>query len=140
LEPLYIRVHPSDNVAIIVNPEGVPSGAVFPNGFVSLEAVPQSHKIALSSLEPGEPVIRYGQVIGHATRALPAGSWVREDCLDLPTPPALSELALATAPPPDAPPLPEYTFEGYRNADGTYGGLCRPQDQGRDSAPLSERR
>lgn len=120
MEPLYIRVHPSDNVAIIVNPEGVPAGARFPNGFVSSEAIPQSHKIALAGLEPGEPIIRYGQVIGHATRALPAGSWVREDCLDLPVPPALSALALATAPPPDAPPLPEYTFEGYRNLDGTY--------------------
>ena len=119
MEPLYIRVDPADNVAIIVNPDGVAAGAEFPNGFAAAEAIPQSHKIALARIAAGEPVVRYGQVIGHATRELPAGSWVREDGLDLPIPPALDELLLATSPPPAAAPLPGYTFEGYRNADGT---------------------
>lgn len=119
MEPLYIRVDPADNVAIIVNPEGVAAGAEFPHGFVSSEAIPQSHKIALARIAAGDPVVRYGQVIGHATRELPPGSWVREDCLDLPIPPALADLLLATSPPPAAAPLPGYTFDGYRNADGT---------------------
>lgn len=121
MEPLFIRVHPSDNVAIIVNPEGVTANARFGDGFTSAEAIPQSHKIALAELNIGDPVIRYGQVIGHATRELRSGSWVREDCLNLPIPPALSELALATAPPPTAEPLLGYSFEGYRNPDGTVG-------------------
>ncbi|MFN9083872.1 MAG: UxaA family hydrolase, partial [Acidobacteriota bacterium] len=97
MEPLYIRVHPNDNVAIIVNPEGVPPGARFADGFVSSEAIPQSHKNALAALDPGPPVIRYGQIIGHATRPLPAGSWVREDCLDLPIPPPAASAAARAA-------------------------------------------
>ena len=38
-----------------------------------------------------------------------------------PQPPALDDLPLATRPAPDRPPLEGYTFEGYRNADGTVG-------------------
>src|SRR5258706_594977 len=30
--PRFVQVHPSDNVAIIVDPEGLPAGAVFPSG------------------------------------------------------------------------------------------------------------
>ena len=41
--------------------------------------------------------------------------------IELPRPPALDELPLATATPAPLPPLAGYTFEGYRNADGTVG-------------------
>jgi galactarate dehydratase len=121
VEPLYIRVNERDNVAIIVNPEGLPAGAAFSGGLVLAEPIPQAHKVALRSLEAGEPVVRYGQVIGHAARPIEAGSWVREDLLDLPAAPPLDQLPLATAVPPPPEPLEGYTFEGYRNADGSVG-------------------
>ncbi|HWB98479.1 MAG TPA: SAF domain-containing protein, partial [Bryobacteraceae bacterium] len=121
MEPLYIRVNERDNVAIIVNPEGLPAGAAFSGGLVLAEPIPQAHKVALRSLEAGEPVVRYGQVIGHAARPIEAGSWVREDLLDLPAAPPLDQLPLATAVPPPPEPLEGYTFEGYRNADGSVG-------------------
>ena len=35
--PLYIRVHPNDNVAIVVNDGGLGVGAVFPDGLVLRE-------------------------------------------------------------------------------------------------------
>jgi len=109
---MYIRVHPRDNVAIIVNPEG----------FVTArEHIPQAHKLALSDIAAKEPVLRYGSVIGHANRPIPAGSWVREEMLDMPVPPPLDELPLATAVPAPQPPLEGYTFEGYRNPDGSTG-------------------
>jgi galactarate dehydratase len=109
---MYIRVHPQDNVAIIVDPEGMVSGS---------ERIPQAHKMALSHLEPGQPVLRYGSVIGYANRSISAGSWVREEMLEMPVPPALDELPLATAIPPPQPPLEGYTFEGFRNPDGSTG-------------------
>src|SRR5215472_1025316 len=101
----YIRVHERDNVAIIVDPEGAPAGTEFSSGLVTGEHIPQSHKVALTDLNPGEPVIRYGEVIGTAKRAVRAGSWVREDLVALPAPP----------------PLAGYAFEGFRNADGSAG-------------------
>ncbi|MBI3209692.1 MAG: galactarate dehydratase [Candidatus Solibacter usitatus] len=117
----YVKVHPSDNVAIIVNTEGVPAGAMFAGGLSARESIPQSHKVALAAIAQGGPVVRYGQVIGRAARDLDAGQWVREEHLDLPVPPSLDDLPIATAVPAAMPPLPGYTFEGYRNRDGSVG-------------------
>src|SRR5580692_10262136 len=121
MNPLYIQVDSRDNVAIIANPEGLPEGAGFPSGLTLRERIPQSHKVALRALDKGDPILRYGQVIGYASRRIEPGSWVREDSLDLPKAPPLAELALATAVPAPLPPLTGYTFEGFRNADGSVG-------------------
>ena len=119
MNPLYIRVHPRDNVAIIVNPDGLAAGTRFPDGLTLAENVPQAHKVALKDLDRGESVIRYGQVIGSANRPTKAGSWVREELIDLPAPPPLDQLPLANAVPTSQPPLTGYTFDGFRNHDGS---------------------
>jgi galactarate dehydratase len=121
MEPLYIQVHARDNVAIIVNPEGLAAGTTFPSGLTLKERIPQSHKVALQEIADGEPVIRYGQVIGRAARPISPGFWVREETLHLPIAPPLDELPLATATPDPLPPLTGYTFEGFRNPDGSVG-------------------
>ena len=121
MEPRSIRVHPADNVAIVVHPEGLPAGATLPDGLVLQENVPQSHKVALHDIPTGAPILRYGTPIGFATRSVPRGSWVREELLTIPPAPELDELPLATAVPPPQPPLEGFSFEGYRNADGTVG-------------------
>src|ERR1039458_10210425 len=116
---MYIRVHSRDNVAILVAPQGAAAGAELPGGLIARENIPQSHKIALRDLAAAEPVLRYGQTIGLANRAIRAGSWVREEMLDLPAAPPLDALPLATAVPPALPPLEGYTFEGYPSPGGT---------------------
>ncbi|MBI3682441.1 MAG: galactarate dehydratase [Acidobacteria bacterium] len=121
MEPLSVKVHSRDNVAIIANPEGLPAGTAFRDGLTLAEHIPQSHKVTLKDFDAGEPVIRYGQVIGYLNRRLPAGWWVREEMLDLPAPPPLDELPIATAVPDPLPPLEGCTFEGYRNPDGSAG-------------------
>ena len=118
---MYIRVNPRDNVAIIVEPEGAAAGASLPGGLTVRERIPQAHKVALSGVAAGEPVVRYGHVIGLANRPIAAGSWVREELLDLPVAPPLDRLPLSTAVPAPLPPLEGYTFEGYRNSDGSAG-------------------
>src|SRR5213083_2897599 len=100
---MLIRVHPLDNVAIVVEPEGLAAGAALPEGLTTRERIPQSNKIAPHDLDPGAPVLRYGQAIGYANRSIPAGSWVREDLLDMPAAPPLDALSLATAVPPPLP-------------------------------------
>jgi galactarate dehydratase len=121
MDPLYVQVDARDNVAIVVNQEGLPAGARFSNGLTLAERIPQSHKVALRDIAAGEPALRYGQEIGRATRAIRAGSWVREEMLDLPPAPALDELPLATAVPTPLPRLEGYCFDGFRNADGRVG-------------------
>ncbi|KGE11307.1 galactarate dehydrogenase [Burkholderia gladioli] len=119
--PLYIRVHPDDNVAIVVNDGGLPAGAQFADGLSLCEGVPQGHKVALVDLKEGDPVLRYHVVIGYASKDLPRGSWVNERTLRMPEPPGLENLPLATRKAPEQTPLEGYTFEGYRNADGSVG-------------------
>lgn len=121
MDPLFVRVHPRDNVAILVNPGGLRAGSRFASGHVLLEDMPQSHKMALRRIEPGEPVVRYGEAIGAASRAMEAGSWVREEFIQLPAAPSLDALPLATAVPEPLPPLEGFTFEGFRNPDGSVG-------------------
>jgi galactarate dehydratase len=121
VKPLYIQVHPQDNVAIIVNPGGLPAGTEFADGLTLKERIPQAHKVALRDLDRGDPVRRYGQIIGLAARPITVGTWVHEDAIELPQPPALDELPLATAIPAPQPALLNYTFDGFRNQDGSVG-------------------
>ncbi|HUB83280.1 MAG TPA: galactarate dehydratase [Bryobacteraceae bacterium] len=118
---MYIRVHRRDNVAIVVTPDGVRRGDTLAGGLTAREPIPQAHKIALADFATGQPVVRYGQTIGHANRPIARGSWVRKEFLDLPAAPPLDDLPLATAVPDPLPPLEGYTFEGYRNPDGSTG-------------------
>jgi len=121
LSPLYIRVHPNDNVAIVVNDGGLGEGAVFPDGLELRERVPQGHKVALRDLAAGDAVIRYNVVIGYALKSLGKGSWINEHVIRMPSPPGLEDLPIATIQAPDMPPLEGFSFEGYRNADGSVG-------------------
>jgi len=119
--PRHIKMHEGDNVAIVANDGGLSAGAVFADGLTLLEAVPQGHKVALCDLAAGDPVKRYNVVIGHAARAIPKGSWVSESTLTLPAARTLEDLPIATRIAPLAEPLEGYTFQGYRNADGSVG-------------------
>jgi galactarate dehydratase len=119
--PLYIKVHDADNVAIVVNDRGLPKGALFSCGLKLLEHVPQGHKVALENIAAGGEIVRYGEIIGHAQRAILRGSWIDESLVSLPEAPELQRLPLANKVPAPLPPLEGYRFEGYRNADGSVG-------------------
>ncbi|HEV2578775.1 MAG TPA: galactarate dehydratase [Acidobacteriaceae bacterium] len=119
--PLYVQVHPDDNVAIVVNEGGLPAGTKFESGLVLTENIPEAHKIALSDIHAGAPIVRYGSVIGFAEGEISKGSWVHEEKMRLPSAPSLDSLPLATAVPPALPPLEGYTFEGFVNDDGSVG-------------------
>ena len=119
--PISIRMHERDNVAIVANDGGLPAGTVFPSGLTLREKVPQAHKVALVDIPEGGEVRRYDVVIGYALRPIAAGSWVHERLLRMPEARALEGLPIATVKPQPLPPLEGYTFEGYRNPDGSVG-------------------
>src|SRR5262249_39552829 len=85
------------------------------------EHVPQGHKVALVDLPAGSAVLRYNVPIGYAVRDIPAGSWVHERLLKMPAARELENLPVATVKPEAQPLLEGYTFEGYRNPDGSVG-------------------
>lgn len=67
----YIKVDPTDNVAIIVNDRGLTAGTRFPDGLTLIEHIPQGHKVALADIPARGEIIRYGEVIGFAVRDIP---------------------------------------------------------------------
>jgi len=119
--PRYIKLNARDNVAIVVNDFGLPAGTKFPCGLELRAFVPQGHKTALSDIEEGAPIVRYGEVIGHAAARIPAGEWVDEARIRMPEAPPLDKLEISTAVPAPLPPLEGYAFEGFRNPDGSVG-------------------
>jgi galactarate dehydratase len=119
--PRYVRLHDNDNVVVVVNDQGVAEGSRFPDGLQAIEGVPQSHKVATVDIPQGGEVVRYGQVIGYALQPIPRGSWVQESQLKMPSAPPLDSLPMSNAVPGKLPALEGFTFQGYRNADGTVG-------------------
>ncbi len=120
-QPLTITMHPGDNVAIVANDGGLPAGTVLTTGLLLRDKVPQGHKVALEDITADAPVRRYNVTIGHALKAIAAGSWVHERLLKLPAARELTGLPVATVRPAPQAPLEGFTFEGYRNADGSVG-------------------
>lgn len=119
--PRSLRMDGRDNVAIVVNAGGLREGAQLENGITLAEPVPEAHKFALADLPQGAPIVRYGVTIGYATRPIAQGSWVHEGLITLPDAPDLDSLPFATETPKPQPVLEGYTFQGYRNPDGTVG-------------------
>src|ERR1700734_3495305 len=70
-----VRLHPTDNV--VVASGRLPKGAfVAGETLHAAESIPSGHKIAPVGIAAGEPVRKYGQVIGVATRDIAAGTHV----------------------------------------------------------------
>ena len=121
-----IAMHEADNVAIVVTTGGLKSGSQVRKhrnapAVTLVNTVPQGHKVALVDIAAGQPVLRYNVSIGTAKQNIQAGSWVHERLLDMPTARHFDNLPMATAAVPSTEPLVAYTFEGYRNADGSVG-------------------
>lgn len=72
-----IKLHPDDNVATLID-KGQPGDALELAGgdqanAVLREEVPYGHKCAIVAVASGDPIIKYGQVIGRATKAIAIG-------------------------------------------------------------------
>jgi galactarate dehydratase len=119
--PRYVRVDDNDNVAIVVNNFGLPAGTQFEAGLTLREFVPQGHKVALCDLAEGEAITRYGVTIGYAIKPIARGSWVGESLVRMPKAPSLDNLPMPNGRPQAVEPLTGFSFEGYRNPDGSVG-------------------
>ena len=74
-EARSVHLHPADNVAVAV--DNITQGAQL-RGLVAKTRVPKGHKIALAGIAPGKPVLKFGQIIGFATKPIEPGEWVHE--------------------------------------------------------------
>src|ERR1700730_18601543 len=77
LSQVTVHLRPEDNIAVAVR--NVPMGAeLLQNGrTLSVDRrIGMGHKIALRDIKRGEPIYKYGQIIGFATQDIAAGSHV----------------------------------------------------------------
>lgn len=115
--PNTILLHRDDS--IVIARQSLAAGTVLDNGHKVLEHIPPGHKVARHSHAKGQKVLRYGQIIGFASRPILAGQHVHEHnlgvgeferdydyCADMRTVPV---------------PAVEMTFRGYRRANGRVG-------------------
>jgi altronate hydrolase len=75
-ESLALRLDPNDNVAIARR--ALSRGSVLSEyaGVVVGDVIPAAHKVAIADIEQSEPVRRYGQIIGFASRPIQCGEHV----------------------------------------------------------------
>lgn len=112
--PVTIRLHPEDNV-VIARATLLP-GTPVAEGVAAVERVPAGHKVAVRPIQPGEPVRRYGQIIGFATAPVAPGAHVHvQNC-------GMGDFAKDYAYGADARPTlmanEPATFQGIRRPDG----------------------
>ena len=118
-----IVLKPEDDVAVAKAP--LDRGAVFEDGGARIEAkqdVKPGHKIARRDVRRGDPVRRYGQVIGFATQDIAAGEHVHTHNLDIGELAAdRYEVGVDVRPVTMYAPSEMRYFEGYRREDGRVG-------------------
>jgi len=115
-----IRLDPADNV-VVARVEIAPGTVVASEGVSAQSRIPAGHKLATAPIAAGEPVRKYGQIIGVATATIAPGAHVHgHNCAmhDFARDYAAATEARPTAYVPEAE---RATFEGYHRADGRVG-------------------
>ncbi|MBO4591230.1 MAG: UxaA family hydrolase, partial [Eubacterium sp.] len=73
-----LKINTEDNVAVLLS--DVRKGEIIelPGGdaIETIEDISRGHKVSLTEIKVGEPIIKYGNVIGSATQDIHSGSWV----------------------------------------------------------------
>lgn len=128
LSDVAVLLHPRDNVAIARVPLNRNVLLLLPPEIAGdqpcitvTQRILSGHKVALRAIDVGQPILRYGSIIGYATQPIPAGAHVHSHNL------AVGELKqdyqFGVDVHPFEPVAAEQrrTFLGYRRPDGKAG-------------------
>jgi len=111
-QPPVVRLNEADGV--VIARQALPPGTPVAPGVATLRRIPAGHKVTVREHAMGEAIRRYGQIIGFATGAIPAGDWVHtHNC-------AMGDFARDYAWGVDARPT------QYANDPATFPGILRP--------------
>jgi altronate hydrolase len=116
--PRTIRLSPDDNVVIAIDLVNQGADAA---GLTARERILRGHKMAVEPIREGEPIRKFGQIIGFAKSHIAPGEWVHEHNV------GLHDFERDYAFCADArdddllPPELQATFQGYRRASGRTG-------------------
>ncbi len=117
-----LRLHADDDVAIALVPLGTGRRIEVAGQRVRVAAdIGPGHKVALRGVEPGQPLRRYGQVIGFATKPIGPGDHVHTHNLAVGDMQLDYQFSTDIRAIPLVPPEQRRTFMGYRRQRGRAG-------------------
>jgi altronate hydrolase len=115
-----IRLHARDNVMVLTKFASAGSRPLG-NGPALEKLVPSGHKVATQEIAEGEPVIKFGQIIGYASRAIKAGEQVHTHNCAMGAHDQNYRIGEDFRPIQYVPDGERLTFDGYRRSDGGAG-------------------
>ena len=74
--PRALRLNADDNLVIAV--DEIKVGDEPANSVKASERIPRGHKMATVKIETGEPIRKFGQIIGFASKPIAPGEWIHE--------------------------------------------------------------
>lgn len=114
-----LHLSKADNVAVTVGK--VEKGEPVGEGILAAARIPFGHKVALVAIAPGEPVRKFGQIIGFAKSAIAPGEWVHEHNVEMHDFARDYRFAEEATPVNVLPIDEQATFQGFRRANGRAG-------------------
>lgn len=115
-----LQLHPDDNVAVATSSLQAKTSCEVGGRFIATEEnIPAGHKVATADIAADAAIVKFGQVIGYAAEAIPAGGWVHVHNVTASRPGATYEFSTQIKEP--EAPAAERTFMGYRRANGSAG-------------------
>lgn len=113
-----IILHPNDDVAIARVP--IPAGYIIEEKNITVQSeIKEGHKIALHDIAPEQPLKRYNQIIGYASRPIKAGEHVHLQNLKMGEYGQVYDFCVNKQDTPK--PTEKRTFKGYKRANGKVG-------------------
>ncbi|QHT70198.1 altronate dehydratase [Rhodocytophaga rosea] len=122
LKQQVLKVHPDDNVIVALT--DLSAGETITYGgetYVLTDNIPQKHKFTTTDLQPGEPVIMYGVLVGKALKPIPQGGLISTQNLKHAASSYSGKNKEYTWTAPDINKWKTRTFNGFHRSDGRVG-------------------
>lgn len=116
--PRSVRLSPQDNVLVAV--DNFEPGAVL-YGVTAKARVPRGHKMALVDIAKSQPILKFDQIIGFASKDIAAGEWIHEHNVEMHAFARDYRFAEDAKKEEILPVEKQATFQGYRRANGKVG-------------------
>lgn len=113
---MFVRLDQADSVVVAIC--ALDGGAVV-ESVTTIERIPSGHKVATQAIAANEPVLKYAQIIGYATRDIQPGEHVHTHNLAFRNTDMAYEYATDLRPAPQA--VQPDTFMGFRRSSGRAG-------------------
>jgi len=116
--PRFLRLNQKDNVIVAIDALTPP---VEIEGVGVRQRILRGHKMATTAIAPGQSILKFGQVIGFASKAIAPGEWVHEHNVEMHAFDRDYQYAQGAVAVQFVPNGARATFQGYRRANGKIG-------------------